>query len=146
VTVSPLNSAIDVEALLHHPALLVRVDAEHARVSGELTGADAEHHPTAREVVEHHDPVGEHQRVVVGERAHSRAELDVMSALRGGSDHHLGRRDRLGAGGVVLPDPGLVEAEAIEVVDQLEVTLQVEGRVRADQMHRRQEDPESKRP
>ena len=68
------------------------------------------------------------------------------SALRGGGDHHLGRRDGLGARGVVLPDPGLVEAEAIEVVDQLEVTLQVEGRVRADQVHRRQEDPESKRP
>ena len=99
-----------------------------------------------RQVIEHDDAIGEHQRVVVGQRHHAGAELDVSSALRGRGDHHLGRCDRLGARGVVLTDPGLVVAEAVEVLDQLEITLQVERRVRADPVHRRQEDPESKRP
>ena len=47
---------------------------------------------------------------------------------------------------VVLADPRLVEAEAVEVLDQLEVALQVERRVLPDRVHRRQEDPEPKRP
>ena len=134
------------KALLHQRALLHRVDAEHRGVGGELARADAEHHPPAGEVVEHHDAVGEHERVVVGERVHARAELDVLRALGGGGDEHLGRGDQLGAGGVMLTDPRLVVAEAIEVVDQLEVTVQGEGRVDADLVDRRQEDPEAQRP
>ncbi len=54
-----------VEALLHHPPLIVGIDAEHVGVGGELPGADTEHHAAARQVVEHHDAIGEDQRMVV---------------------------------------------------------------------------------
>ena len=44
-------------------------------------GPDAEHRAAAGEVVEQHHAVGEHQRVVVRERAHAGAEPDVLRAL-----------------------------------------------------------------
>jgi hypothetical protein len=40
-----------------------------------------------------------------------------------------GAGDDLGAGGVVLADPGLVVAQLVETADQLEVTLEREGGV-----------------
>ena len=83
----------------------------------------------AREVVEQHEAVGEHQRVVVRERVHAAAEPDVLRARRRGRDEHLGRRDDLVAARVVLADPRLVEAEAVEVLEQVEVALEGERRV-----------------
>ena len=66
---------------------------EHVRVGGELARAAAEHHPAAGEVVEQHHAVGEHQRVVVRQRAHAGAELDVLGALGGDADERpRGRR------------------------------------------------------
>ena len=53
-------------------------------------GTDAEHRAPAGEVVEQHHPVGEHQRVVVRERAHAGAELDVLRALGRDADEDLG--------------------------------------------------------
>ncbi len=47
---------------------------EHLGVGGELARSDAEHHPAPGEVVEQHHPVGQDQRVVVGERRHPGAE------------------------------------------------------------------------
>ena len=100
--------------LFHARSLRVGRDAEHVRVGGELTGPASQHRAAAREVVEEHHAVGEHQRVVIGERADARAEPDVLRALGGDADEHLGRRDDLEAGRVVLADPDLVEAEPVE--------------------------------
>ena len=114
-----------VERLVHARALRVGGDAEHVRVGRELARTAAEHGAATREVVEQHEPVGEHQRVVVRERVHAAAEAEVLRARGGRGDEHLGRRDDLVAAGVVLADPRLVEAEAVEVLEQLR------GRVRA---------------
>ena len=65
------------------------VDAHHEGVRRQRAGADAEHHPAAGEVVEQHHAVGQHQGVVVGQRAHAGAELDVLRALGRGGDEHL---------------------------------------------------------
>ncbi len=89
----------------------------------------AHHHAAACEVVEQDHAVGEHQRVVVGERRHARAETDVLRAPGDGGDEHLGAGDDLVAGGVVLADPRLVEAEAVEVHDEVEVALEGQRRV-----------------
>ena len=112
-----------VEALLHARPLLVGGDAEHVCVRGELARAAAEHHPTAGEVVEQNHAIGQHQRVVVRQRADAGAELDVLGPFGGDADEHLGRRDDLVPRGVVLADPRLVESEAVHRHDQVEVAL-----------------------
>ena len=53
------------EALLHHVALLGRVDAHHEHVRRQRAGPDAEHHPAASEVIEQDHAVRQHERVVV---------------------------------------------------------------------------------
>ena len=135
----------DVEGLLHAGPLVVGFDAEHGGVGGELAGAGAEHHAAPGEVVEHDDAVGQHERVVVGERVDPGAELDVAGALGGRGDEHLGAGDELRAGRVVLADPRLVVAEAVEQGDQVEVSLQRQRGVHARLVHGRQEDPELER-
>ena len=72
-----------VERLVHARPLRVGGDAEHVRVGGELARTAAEHRAAAREVVEQHEAIGEHQRVVIGERVHAAAEPDVLRARRG---------------------------------------------------------------
>jgi hypothetical protein len=96
-------------------------------------------------VVEHDDAVGEHERVVVGERAHARAELDVAGPLGRGRDEHLRRGDQLRTGRVVLADPGLVEAQPVEELDEGEVPVEGDRRVETELVDRRQEDAEAQR-
>ena len=130
------------KGLLHHVALLGRVDTHHEGVRGQGAGADPDHDPPARQVVQQHHAVGQHEGVVVGQRRHAGAQLDVLGALGRGGDEHLGRGDDLVAGRVVLTEPGLVEAQRIEVLDQLEVALEGEGRVLSHRVEGGQEDAE----
>ena len=111
------------DRLVHAVALLLHVDAHHEGVGGQRARPHPEHHAAARHVVELHDAIGEHQRVVIRERGDAGAEADVPRALGGGGDEDLGRGDDLVAGAVVLADPGLVVAELVEVLDQLHVAL-----------------------
>ena len=78
------------ERLLHHVALLGRVDAHHEGVRGQRAGPDADHDAAPGQVVEQHHAVGQHEGVVVGQRRDAGAEADVLGALRGGGDEHLG--------------------------------------------------------
>ena len=144
VTVSPRSSAmIASSASSMRGRCVVGGDAEHVRVGGELARAAAEHRATAGEVVEQHEAIGEHQRVVVGERVHAAAEPDVLRARGRGRDEHLGRRDDLVAARVVLADPHLVEAEAVEVLDQVEVAFERERRVLPGRVERGHEESEA---
>ena len=63
-----------------------------------------------------------------------------------GRDEHLGRGDDLVAGRVVLADPRLVEAEPVEVLDQVEVALERERGVLARRVERGHEDAEAQGP
>jgi hypothetical protein len=94
-------------------------------------------------VVEHHHPVGHPQRVVVGDRRHPRAELDVLRALGRGGDEDLRRRDDLAAGGVVLTDPRLVVTELVQVLDDREIPLDRQRRVLAGRVERGEERAEA---
>ncbi len=60
----------------------------------------------------------------------------------GGRDEDLGRGDDLVAGRVVLAEPGFVEAELVEMLNELEVALERERRVLTYRVERGQEDPE----
>src|SRR5580704_15618521 len=92
-------------------------------------------------MVELDDAVGDHHRVVVGQRDDPGAESDVPGALGGEGDEDLGRRNDLVAGRVVLSDPGLLEAKLVEPHHQVEVALETGGRVLLVGMEGRQEDP-----
>jgi len=74
------------------------------------------------------DAVRDVEWVVVGKRHESHPEPDVLRSLGGGGDADLGRVDRLQPGGVVLADPGFVEAEVVEELAQLQVSLECERR------------------
>ena len=120
------------EALLHHPPLVDRVDAHDVRVGGERARAAPEDQAAAGEVVEQRDAVGQQPRVVVRERHDAGAELDVLGPLRRRGDEDLGAADDLVAARVVLAEPGLVVAEPIERLDPLEVVLEGERRALPD--------------
>ena len=79
-----------VECFVHARALHVGGNAEHVRVRRQLARSAAEHHAAAREVVEQDEAVGEQQRMVIGQRVDAAAEAQVLRALRGGRDEHLG--------------------------------------------------------
>jgi len=117
----------DLQRLAHHAPLLARVDAEHHGVGGQQARPHAEHHPPARHVIELVHALGDHEGVVVGERDHAGAEANVPCAGREIGDEQLGAGDDLGAAGVMLADPGFLEAEVIEPFDQLAIAIEAGG-------------------
>ncbi len=131
-----------VEGLVHPGALGDRLDAHHVGVGDERARPDAEHGAAARHVVELHEALGDHQRVVVGEARDPGAQHDVTRALGGGGDEDLGRGDQLPAGGVVLADPHLVVAEVVHPLDQLHVPAERQRGILADLVEGSQEDAE----
>ena len=132
----------DVGALREQLAGLALVEGDHGRIGRQRTRAEAEHEPTAGEMVEEDGSLGDPQRVVVADADHAGAELDVAGSLRRDGDEDLGRSDDLGTGRVVLADPRLVPAEAVEMLDQLEIPLERQRGVLARRMKRRHEDSE----
>ena len=132
----------DVDGVLEQVARLGHVEADHRRVARQRARAEPEHEPAAGHVVELHGTLRHPQGVVVAGADHAGAELDRARPLRGGRDEDLGRRDRLAAGRVVLADPGLVEPEPVEVLDELEVAVEQQRRVLTGRMERGHEDAE----
>ena len=129
-----------VERLGHAVALRHRIDAHHDRIGGKEPRPGAKHDTAPRHVIELHDAVGGHHRMMVGQRDDAGAEPDVAGALGGEGDEDLGRGDDLITRRVVLADPGLVKAELVEMDDEIEVALEAGGRVLLVRMKGRQED------
>ena len=98
---------------------------------GSAPGPEAEHEAAPGQVVELHRPLRHPQRVVVAGADHAAAQLDVAGALGGSGDEDLRRGDDLAAGRVVLADPRLVVAQPVEVLDEIQVLLEQQGRVLA---------------
>jgi hypothetical protein len=144
--IGPQQRQDRLERLLHHAALVHRVDAEHERVAGQGARSGAEDQPAASEVVEQHQPVGHQPGVVVGEGDHARPQHHVARPLGGGGDEHLRAGDDLVATGVVLAEPDLVVAVPIEGDHAVEVVLDRQGRVLADRVERGEERAETQRP
>ena len=93
-------------------------------------------------MVELHEAVRDHQRVVIGQAGHAGAETDVARALDGRADEDFRRGNGLPAGGVMLADPGLVVAQLVDPFDQFHVACHAERRILADAVERRQENAE----
>ena len=132
----------DVEGLAHAVALSERVDAKHVGVGYQSARPDAEHHAPPREVVEQRHPVRNHQGMMVRQADDAGAELDMLRPLRRDAHEHLRRGDGLPSRRVVFADPSLVESQVVEPLDKLEVALQAECGVLAQQVERRQKDAE----
>ena len=78
-----------------------------------------------------------------GQADDARAELDRVADLGDGGEQHLRRGDRLPARRVVLADPELVEAEAVEVGAERDVALEHQRRRLAGRVVRREERSEA---
>ena len=128
-----------IQRLGHAVALGVRIDPEHQRVRRQQAGTGTEHDAAARMVVELDDAVRSHQRVMVRQRDHARAKTDRAGAFGGNGDEQLGRADQLPAGGMVLADPGLVEAKPVQPLHQLEIAVHAGGGILVHRMEWRQE-------
>ena len=80
--------------------------------------AHAEIDAAARQQVERRDALGDAVRLVGGELDHAVAEPDVLGALAGGAEEHLGRRGvRVLLEEVMLDLPGVVVAEPVGELD-----------------------------
>ncbi len=112
--------------------------------AGEQPGAGTEHDAAACHVVKLDDAVGDHHRMMVGQRDDAGAEADVFGALGGEGDKDFGRADDLKPSRVMLADPGLVKPELVEPGHQFEIALQALGRVLLVGMERGQKDPVAK--
>ena len=132
----------DVRSVREQLAGLALVEGDHGRIGGQRTRTEAEHEPTAGEMVEEDGSLGDPQRVVIADADHAGAELDVARSFRRDRDEDLGRCDDLGTGRVVLADPRFVPAEAIEMLDQLEIPLERQRGVLSRRMKRRHENSE----
>ena len=119
-----------------------RIDAEGVRVGGQRTRSRAEDQPALALVIELHEALGDHEGMVVRQGDDAGAEADAMGPLGGRREEELRRGDDLPAGGVVFAAPEFVEAEAVEVLDELQVAAQLQRRMLADGMVGREEGAE----
>ena len=114
---------------MQHAAVVHRIEPDHLRVLHQLARRDAEHHAAARHVIELDNPLGHHERVVIGDRDRAGAEFDVLGALRRSGDHQFRSGDGFDAAGVVFADPDFIEPDPIEVDDHFHVLLERHDRV-----------------
>ena len=73
----------DVQALFQQQARPRLTEANHRAVGRQGPRAYAQHRPSARQMIEHHDAFGDPERVVIREADDAGAEPDVLCALRG---------------------------------------------------------------
>ena len=94
-------------------------------------------------MIELDESLGDHERMVVGQRDDAGPQHDPVGALRGGRKEDLGRGDHLPSSGVVLAAPELVVSEVVHKLDQLEVALKLQRGVFAYGVMRRKKRAET---
>ena len=111
------------------------------RVGSKRPGTGPEQGAAAGHVIELHHALCNIERMMVGQRDHAGPELDALGPLAGCRQEHFRRCDHFPAGGMVLAAPELVIAEPIELLDQIEITAELQHRVLADRVMRGEEGP-----
>src|SRR5262252_2004987 len=94
-------------------------------------------------MVKEDDALSDPQRVVIRNADHPGAEFDVTRALGCRRYHDFRRGGELGASGVMLAEPRLIIAAAIQPLDEIEITLQCERWVDAGLMEGREKNAEA---
>src|SRR5438477_5164565 len=93
--------------------------------------------------VELHHALRDIERVVIGQGDNPGRQLDALRALGRGGQEHLGRADHLPAARMVLAAPEFVIAELVELLDEIEVAAELQQRVLADGVMRREKRAET---
>jgi hypothetical protein len=75
------------------------------------------------------DAIGDVEGVMVGEADNAGPQPYSFRTLAGRGDQHLRAGDDFPTAGVVLAEPHLVEAEFVEMADEVEIAAQCERRV-----------------
>src|SRR5215467_9945266 len=94
-------------------------------------------------MVKEDNALGDPQRVVIRNADHPGAELDVTRALGCRRYHDFRRGGELGAGGVMLAEPCLIIAAAIQPLDEIEIALQCKRWVDAGLVEGREKNAEA---
>src|SRR6185312_6907616 len=105
-------------------------------------GSGAEDGAAAGHPVELHHALGYIVGVMIGQRDHAGAELDALGPFAGGGQEHFRRGDHFPARGMVLAAPEFVEAERVDLFDEIEIATELQQRILADRMMRSEEGSE----
>src|SRR5438093_2261542 len=124
-----------------NPSLLaaLRVDAEQLEVARKPAGAHAPIEPAPGHLVELGDALREHERIVIRQTRHPRAELHPLRQPERLGDEQVRTRDVLPHRRDVLADPRLLEPQAIERDELLEILLHRPGGVGSGRVQRHRE-------
>ena len=110
---------VNPEAQLGDMVIVETTPADFGRVAAQ----------TARQVIQQHHAVGNHVRMVVGEARDPGAQLNTPRALGSSGHKHFRGADGLPASAVVFADIGLIEAQHVQPLDDLQVAFQGQSRV-----------------
>ena len=136
------QAADDADRLVLPVAQEHRIDAERVRVGGQRARPGAEDRPAAGHVVELHHALRDVERMMIGQRDDAGGELDALRPLARGGEEHLRRGDHFPAAGMMFAAPEFVVAELVEMLDEVEIAAELQHRVFADRMMRREEGAE----
>ena len=109
--------------LVHHAALRFRINSHPVGVPDQGAGPDAQHKAAKRHVIELCRTAGHHERMMVGQRDHTGAELDIFRPFRSAGDEHFRTRDDLEPARMVLADPGFRVTQFVEIFEQPHIPL-----------------------
>ena len=101
----------DVDGLTGHGTVLTvhAVDPEHLPVGGRPRRGEPDVETTAREVIQHGDPVGQLGRMVVRQAEATEADADVLRLAEPFHDEQVRHKMRFTHHGVMLADPELLD-------------------------------------
>ena len=113
----------DIERFVHHAALRFRINSHPVGVPDQGAGPDTQHKAATRHVIELCRTAGHHERMMVGQRDHTGAELDIFRPFRSAGDKHFRTRDDLEPARMVLADPGFRVTQFVEIFEQPHIPL-----------------------
>ena len=128
------QAADDADGLVLTVAKEHRIDPEAVSVRSQRARSGPEDHPSARHVVELHDPLSHVVRMVVRQGHHPGGELDTLRSLARRGEEHFRRRDHLPPAGMMLAAPEFVVPKLVQALNEVEVAAELQHRMLADGM------------
>ena len=143
VTRSPVNSRrMTLIASSWRSRSSIGSTPKRMRVRGQRAGTRTEDRPPAGHVIELHHALRDIERMVIRQRDDPGGELDALRPLPCRGQEHFRRGDHFPAAGMMLAAPEFVVAELVQPLDQVEVAAELQHRVFADRMVRREKGAE----